>query len=183
MAEPQRGLFLRRETGLQEAEAFRSIRSLFDQSGTKSVALADPYLNADAIKLLLRLEHHFSFRIVTSLRVDGWEAFRQQLHRTEPFLHRSLSIHQASGHAGDQQFHDRYLIVENDSVRRVYALTNSFASLGAKQPIAVFSLEAKLALEVEDYVEELFSKAGAPWWPESASKGECQSASSARGLG
>lgn len=166
LAGKQQGLFLPRENGIQEASAFQSIRRLFDQPGTQHVTLVDPYFNAEGIKLLLRIEHPFRFRVLTSLKAESWDAFREQLRGVSDFLHPQLEIHQAKDRPGEQSFHDRYLVVDGQQGRYTYTLTNSFAALGAKHPIVVVPLEGELALRVEDYVNGLLTEAGQPWWPD-----------------
>lgn len=150
-----------------EIDSFLKIREYLEESTVDRVILADPYFSVQAAeKLLTRIPRtNLQLDIVTCLGMtdpdtgeasDICKVYEKFLLSNEKLLHGRLSVRNLR-RGNKPVFHDRYLLrFHNDQHIDGFLLSNSLNKMGQNYPFVIAPLEHEVALEVCEYLTQMF---------------------------
>lgn len=154
-----------------EVEFFKYLQALLEEAGVKKATFIDPFFGIDAAsRILTRISNqHVEAEVITSLvdiqksedanseNVKHCEmaSFLKQNASLLPDNLKVLNIQNES--ATEQQFHDRFLLLEKEDGLQGWILGNSYHSQAQRYPAVMVELPNDVLKEVEDYVEGLRS--------------------------
>lgn len=155
--------------GTQEGQVlfFEYLQSLLGRAEVKKAIFVDPYFDAVAAgRILPRLQNlSLTVEVITSLvdkqgseieKAASPEGMRQVLWQNISLLPPNLRvINVQNEQATEQQFHDRFLLLETNEGIEGWILGNSFHSQSQKYPSVMVELPSDILGEVEEYVERL----------------------------
>lgn len=150
-----------------EIDSFLKIRKYLADSTVDRVILADPYFSVSAAeKLLTRIPRtNLQLDIITCLGMtdpdtgkasDICKEYEKFLFSNAKLLHGRLSVRNLR-RGNKPVFHDRYLLrFHNDQHIDGFLLSNSLNKMGQNYPFVIAPLEHEVALEVCEYLTQMF---------------------------
>ncbi|SHE67601.1 hypothetical protein SAMN02745218_00648 [Desulfofundulus australicus DSM 11792] len=155
--------------GSQDGEVmfFEYLQSLLSRPEVKKATFVDPYFDTGAAaRILPRLQNlSLPVEVITSLvdkqvsdseKAVSPEGMRQVLRQNISLLPPNLKvINVQNEQATEQQFHDRFLLLETKGGIEGWILGNSFNSQSRRYPAVMVELPADVLEKVEEYVEGL----------------------------
>lgn len=147
---------------------FNYLQSLTERNEVQKVIFVDPFFGAEAaLQLLPRLKRQSSLavEVITSLvdkkvsRDDATpplEQMKAALQRNKTLLPSRLKVYNVQNQqATEQQFHDRFLLLETRNGMEGWILGNSFHSQSQNYPALMVELPENVLGEILHYLDQL----------------------------
>jgi len=152
----------------QEGEVlfFEYLQSLFDRNEVRKATFIDPFFGEEAtVRLLPRLKNpSLSVEVITSLvnkKNEGdtetpLEKMQKTLLQNKTLLPSNFKvINVQNNNASEQQFHDRFLLLETSNGTEGWILGNSYHSQSQKYPAIMIKLQEDIITEIVQYFSDL----------------------------
>lgn len=147
------------------------LNELISDPEVKKAVIIDPFFGVSGLDMLIARLHnpHKSIVVITSCvkdvdpeqsssvkEYDSAAALREFCEHHKDLLPNSLEIISLENPSrSDQQFHDRYLLLEMEHEQVVYILSNSLNSAARRFPLTIARLSDSIAPDLVSYLSEL----------------------------
>lgn len=147
-----------------ETKFFLYLHSLLEAKDVKKATLVDPYFGHESLgQFLSRMKTNLPIEIITSLsnkrndeNLSPLEFVKNYIDKNSTLLPSNMEIiNVQSKKASEQQFHDRFLLLENKNGYTGYMLGTSFHSVGQKFPGIMVEIPSSVLESVISYIQEL----------------------------
>jgi len=147
-----------------ETQFFLYLQSLLEAKDVKKATLVDPYFGHESLgQFLSRMKTNLPIEIITSLsnkrndeNLSPLEYVKNYIDKNSTLLPANMEIiNVQSKKASEQQFHDRFLLLENKTGYTAYMLGTSFHSVGQKFPGIMIKIPSSVLESVISYIHEL----------------------------
>jgi hypothetical protein len=147
-----------------ETQFFLYLHTLFEAKNVKKATLVDPYFGHESLgQFLSRMKTNLPIEFITSLsnkrndeNPSPLEYVKNYIDKNSTLLPPNMDIiNVQSKKASEQQFHDRFLLLENKNGYTGYMLGTSFHSVGQKFPGIMVEMPSSVLESVISYIQEL----------------------------